>query len=72
MWQRANARTSRDAVTPKSLSLRPLGPLVCTAPWRVGFEQRLRYHFPILGVVLPALSPISLPKPPPGGTELGF
>ena len=57
-----------NTLYPKELSLRTRPP-VCTAPWRVGFEQRLRYLLNIPGAVLPALNPLSLPKPPPGGTE---
>ena len=53
---------------PKALSLRPRS-LVCTAPLRVGFEQRLRHLLHIPGAGLPALTPISFPKPPPRGTE---
>ena len=42
---------------------------MCTAPWRVGFEQRLRRLLQFPGAVLPALTPLYLPKTPPGGTE---
>ena len=43
--------------------------IMCSEAPPLSTEQRIRYLLHIPGAVLPALTPLSLPKPPPGGTE---
>ena len=43
--------------------------IMCSEAPPLSTEQRIRYLLHIPGAVLPALTPLSLPKPSPGGTE---